>query len=347
MSRSERLLSLLQGMRRHRRPVSGHVLAAEIGVSIRTLYRDIASLQAQGAAIEGEPGIGYIMKPGFMLPPLMFGSEELDALVLGMRLVAERGDRTLAHGALSTLAKISAVLPPELRRELEESALLVGAGKKTPDHTVFPDLLRGAIRAERKLRISYRDPSGVLTQRVVWPFALVYFEQSHVLMRWCELRCASATFVPIESARQNFWRHVTPSASRCFSGSGAAPNTSLVAAYCPVTGSVPATRQRGQFTAWVCPFAGTDPGSQVHFRRLSEIITALHPVGDNCCSSCRSWSGRVLLRICCRKKRIASFAADEARTSGASKRHPSYIETCNDALDRWRNLSSIACYLLR
>jgi predicted DNA-binding transcriptional regulator YafY len=181
-------------MRSHRRPVSGHVLAAETGVSIRTLYRDIASLQAQGAAIAGEPGIGYIMKPGFMLPPLMFGSEELDALVLGMRLVAERGDPSLARGALSTLAKVSAVLPPELRRELEESGLLVGAGRKTPNHTVVPDLLRGAIRVGRKLRISYRAPTGMGSERVVWPFALVYFEQSQVLMCWCELRGAFRNF---------------------------------------------------------------------------------------------------------------------------------------------------------
>ena len=163
-------------------------MADEIGVSIRTLYRDIASLQAQGAAIEGEPGIGYVMKPGFMLPPLMFASEELDALVLGMRWVADRGDRTLANAALSTLAKISAVLPSELRRELQESALLVGAGHKTSRHSIAPDLLRVAIREERKLQITYGDASGAVSQRVVWPFALVYFDQSRVLMCWCELR---------------------------------------------------------------------------------------------------------------------------------------------------------------
>lgn len=127
MARSERLLSLLQVLRRYRRPVRGQALAEELGVSIRTLYRDIASLQAQGAMIEGEPGVGYLMKPGFMLPPMMFRSEELDALVLGMRWVADRCDRTLSDGALSALAKIAAVLPAELRRELEESSLLVGA----------------------------------------------------------------------------------------------------------------------------------------------------------------------------------------------------------------------------
>ncbi|WP_229207164.1 YafY family protein [Duganella sp. Root336D2] len=114
MSRSERLLNLLQVLRRYRRPVSGKVLANELGVSIRTLYRDIASLQAQGPMIEGEPRIGYVMKPDFMLPPLMFGSEELDALVLGMRWVADRCDHTLVEGAMNVLAKVSAVLPAEL-----------------------------------------------------------------------------------------------------------------------------------------------------------------------------------------------------------------------------------------
>lgn len=188
MSRSERLLHLLQVLRHHRRPVSGQALAADTGVSIRTLYRDIASLQAQGADIDGAPGIGYLMRPGFMLPPLMFGTQELDALVLGMRLVAERGDPALAHGARGALAKIAAVLPADLRRELEDTALLVGAAAPLPDHAVDADQLRAAIRTERKLRITYRDPATAVSTRVVWPFALVYFEQVRVLMCWCELR---------------------------------------------------------------------------------------------------------------------------------------------------------------
>ncbi|MFZ6655390.1 helix-turn-helix transcriptional regulator [Undibacterium sp. TJN19] len=188
MSRSERLFKLLQVLRRHRRPVSGITLAGEVGVSIRTLYRDIATLQAQGAGIEGEPGIGYVMKPGFMLPPMMFGAEELDALVLGIRLVVQRGDATLAQGALLALSKINAVLPAELRHELEGSGLLVGAGEQTLQHEVTPALLRQAIRYERKLLITYLDPAGVQTQRTVWPFALVYFDKVRVLMTWCELR---------------------------------------------------------------------------------------------------------------------------------------------------------------
>jgi predicted DNA-binding transcriptional regulator YafY len=188
MSRSERLLQLLEALRRHRLPVSGQALAVETGVSIRTLYRDIASLQAQGAAIEGEAGVGYVMKPGFMLPPLMFGADELDALVLGMRMVAQHGDRVLAQGASHALAKLTAVLPPELRREVETSALLIGPGGKAPAHAVEPHQLRAAIRHEHKLRIDYRDPAGTLSQRVVWPYALVYFDLVRVVMCWCELR---------------------------------------------------------------------------------------------------------------------------------------------------------------
>ena len=194
MSRAERLLQLLQVLRRYRRPVNAQALAEELGVSIRTLYRDIASLQAQGAMIEGEPGVGYVMKPGFMLPPIMFSSEELDALVLGMRWVADRCDKTLSSGALSTLAKIAAVLPAELRRELEESSLLVGAPLTRPDHTISPDLLRAAVRAERKLDMTYVDGAGIQSRRVVWPFALVYFDQARVLMCWCELRADFRNF---------------------------------------------------------------------------------------------------------------------------------------------------------
>lgn len=188
MARSERLFDLLQALRRHRRPVSARVLAEETGVSLRTLYRDIASLQAQGAEIEGAPGVGYVMKPGFLLPPLMFRVDEVDALVLGMRWVADRGDWHLADAALAALAKIAAVLPPELRHELQESALLVARSGEIPRDAIAPDVLRQAVREERKLRLAYRDGAGAPTERVVWPFALAYANQSRVLMCWCELR---------------------------------------------------------------------------------------------------------------------------------------------------------------
>ena len=137
MARSERLLALLQALRRRRRPISGRVLADELGVSLRTLYRDIASLQGQGAEIEGEAGLGYVLKPGFWLPPLMLSGEEIEALVLGARWVGARTDESLALAAHDAIAKISAVLPPSLREDVEASTLIVppseGPGAATLD----------------------------------------------------------------------------------------------------------------------------------------------------------------------------------------------------------------------
>ena len=188
MARSERLFDLLHALRRHRRPVSGNVLAGEIGVSLRTLYRDIASLQALGAAIEGEAGVGYVLKPGFLLPPLMFTPEEIEALVLGSRWVAKHADDQLSGAAQSALARIGAVLPDALRESAEAAALLVGPGAPTPADAVDPVLLRTAIRTERRLALHYHDGAGTASERIVWPFALAYFDSARILLVWCELR---------------------------------------------------------------------------------------------------------------------------------------------------------------
>jgi len=189
MSRAQRLLDLVQVLRRHRRPVSGRKLAAELGVSIRTLYRDIVTLQGQGAPIEGEPGLGYILKPGFMLPPLMFSEEEIEALVLGSRWVADRGDPALALAARDAMAKIVAVLPADLTRRVEDAALILGPGKVAIDAPQL-DLvaIRKAIRAERRAIIGYGDAEGRASERIVWPLALSFFDQVRVLIAWCELR---------------------------------------------------------------------------------------------------------------------------------------------------------------
>ena len=187
MSRAERLLDLIQILRRHRRPVTGQALAEELGISIRTLYRDIASLQAQGAHIEGEPGVGYVLRPGFMLPPLMFSEEEIEALVLGSRWVADRADARLGAAARNALAKITGVLPPDLRDDADTSPLLVGPGELlASSDTEFA--VRRAIRTERKLAITYLDREENATRRTIWPFALGFFDRAHVVVAWCELR---------------------------------------------------------------------------------------------------------------------------------------------------------------
>ncbi|WP_052161273.1 YafY family protein [Hoeflea sp. BAL378] len=188
MSRAERLLDLLQAFRRYKRPVSGAALAAELGVSLRTIYRDIDALKAQGAAIDGEAGVGFVLKPGFMLPPLMFSEEEIEALVLGSRWVAERADQPLGAAALNALAKIAAVLPDDLKAGLDDSALLVVPRERLAAGESELPLIRDAIRAQRKLTIAYADVNGAASRRTIWPIALAFFERSRMIVAWCELR---------------------------------------------------------------------------------------------------------------------------------------------------------------
>lgn len=188
MSRAQRLLDLIQTLRRHRFPVTGAALAGELGISLRTLYRDIATLQAQGASIEGEPGLGYVLRPGFMLPPLMFSEEEIEALVLGSRWVADRGDDRLGAAAGNAIAKIAAVLPADLRASLEASALLVGPSKPGPEEKIDLATIRQSIRTERKVEIAYRDLRDAPSSRTIWPFALAFFDRVRVVVAWCELR---------------------------------------------------------------------------------------------------------------------------------------------------------------
>src|SRR5258708_183391 len=128
MARAQRLLELIQVLRRHRRPVSGETLADELGVPLGPTYRDIQTLIGQGASIDGEAGVGYVLRPGFVLPPLMFSDEEIEALVLGSRWVAQRTDEPLARAAANAIAKIAAVLPDEFRERVDGPGRLAGAG---------------------------------------------------------------------------------------------------------------------------------------------------------------------------------------------------------------------------
>jgi predicted DNA-binding transcriptional regulator YafY len=194
VSRAERLLDLIQTLRRRRYPISGAALADELGISLRTVYRDIETLRSQGARIDGEPGRGYILRPGFLLPPLMFSEDEIEALVLGSRWVADRGDAPLSLAARNALAKIAAVLPTDLRDKLDTSTLLVGPGEPIAAGEIELGVIRQAIRAERKLTINYLDLKGVETTRVIWPIALSFFDRVRVVVAWCESRRAFRHF---------------------------------------------------------------------------------------------------------------------------------------------------------
>jgi predicted DNA-binding transcriptional regulator YafY len=188
LSRSKRLLSLIQLLRGHRFPVSGAQLAQSLEISLRTLYRDIATLQEQGAMIEGASGLGYVLRPGFMLPPLMFTEEEIEALVLGSRWVANRADHQLSESAKTALIKIATVLPHDLRNSLDSNSLMVGPASRKAIETIELSHIRKAIRMEHKLSICYEDLAGIESTRIIWPFTLGYFDDVRMVAGWCELR---------------------------------------------------------------------------------------------------------------------------------------------------------------
>ena len=184
MHRSQRLLNLVQVMRRHRRRVTARVLAEELGISVRTVYRDIQTLIEQGFRITGEAGFGYLLRSGSLLPPLNFADDELEAIVLGLRWAAQRGDPPLTKAAQDALAKIEAVLPLDQQARSEDVPLLAGPGPVL----VRPPMLREALRNELKLRIQYADAQGKQSQRVIWPVAFAFFDSVQVLISWCEAR---------------------------------------------------------------------------------------------------------------------------------------------------------------
>lgn len=188
MSRSERLLQLMQVLRRYRHPVSAESLADELGVSVRSVYRDVQTLRAQGASIEGEAGVGYLLRPGFLLPPLMFTDEELEAMVLGLRLATEHGDDGIGRACVEVVAKLRAVLPKDLRSVVDDVSLLAGPARERPPDGVDLAVVRRSIREQRKARIQYVDPHGAQSTRTLWPLGLAFFERARVVISWCESR---------------------------------------------------------------------------------------------------------------------------------------------------------------
>ncbi|HTA88652.1 MAG TPA: YafY family protein, partial [Polyangiaceae bacterium] len=188
MSRADRLLRLIQLLRRYRQPVSAARLAEELNVSLRSIYRDIQTLRGEGASIDGEPGVGYLLKPGFLLPPLMFTDEEIEALVLGLRLTVVHADDMLGRAAAEVVAKLRAVLPKDLRAVVDETALLAGPALARPPETVELGELRRAIREQKKARIVYTNDRGTQSERVIWPLGLAFFQRVRLLVAWCEMR---------------------------------------------------------------------------------------------------------------------------------------------------------------
>lgn len=195
MSRTSRLLTLLQVLRGKKRPVTAAVLAAELEISERTLYRDIAELTALGAPIYGEAGVGYVLRAGLFLPPLMLNADETEAIVLGLRYVDQRGDDVLSQAAANALAKIADVLDPAAQEALRNPTVLPGPPDfGYPENRVPLNVFREAIRGQAKLHIDYADASQTASQRLIWPLALGFLNEVRVIVAWCELRGAYRTF---------------------------------------------------------------------------------------------------------------------------------------------------------
>ncbi len=190
MDKTERLFAIMDALRRHRRPVTAAALAEEQGVSVRTLYRDVQTLIGLGAPIDGEAGVGYLLKPGFFLPPLMFSAAELEALVLGARWVESRPDPALSAAARNALGKIATATPQDLRDRISDTALWpvrTWSPAPTPPQPVL-GTLRDAIREEQVLTIRYVDEHDATTERDIWAVTLAYYEEKQILVAWCTLR---------------------------------------------------------------------------------------------------------------------------------------------------------------
>lgn len=186
--RADRLMQLIQVLRRARGPITAATISRELEVTIRTVYRDIASLIGNRVPVLGEAGVGYVLGEGFDLPPLMFTPDELEALMLGARIVQQRGDTSLSDAAADAVAKIAAVVPKALRPILLDAPLMSPTCNRPLAERIDAALIRKALREQRKLQISYEDEKGVKTERTIWPVVLGYLEDRRLLVAWCEMR---------------------------------------------------------------------------------------------------------------------------------------------------------------
>ncbi|WP_428485756.1 helix-turn-helix transcriptional regulator [Rhodopila sp.] len=188
MRRADRLFDIIQVLRSAKRPTTAAALAEHLEVTVRTVYRDVATLQARRVPIEGAPGIGYVLRRGFDLPPLMFTTEEVDAIAVGAQLVRRLRDPALQDAAASVLAKVAVVLPDATRAYFALAPFYVSEGSaRVPDGIDLSEI-RGAIRNNRKLRLAYADEQDRRTRRTIWPIAMAYYVDVTLIAAWCELR---------------------------------------------------------------------------------------------------------------------------------------------------------------
>jgi predicted DNA-binding transcriptional regulator YafY len=191
MRRTDRLFDLIQILRDGRLHVASE-MAERLDVSVRTIWRDMATLMASGLPVEGERGVGYILRSPITLPPMILTNPELEALRLGVRLVAERADPGLARAARLLATKIASVTPAPPEGDADE--LFVFTGQEVNRAAPHLPILRKAIRARHRLTITYIDPEGRETHRDIRPLALEFWGRVWTLAAWCEARAGFRSF---------------------------------------------------------------------------------------------------------------------------------------------------------
>jgi len=187
MRRADRLFDVIQVLRTARKPVTAATLAEALEVTVRTIYRDVATLQARRVPIEGAPGLGYVLRKGFDLPPLMFTIDEIEAIAVGARMVQRVRDPGLQQAAARVLDKVTVVLPESLRGHVVDAPVYVSRGDAVTPKVDMAQM-RAAIRNRRKLRIAYVDEQARRTRRTIWPLAMAYYVDVSLIGAWCELR---------------------------------------------------------------------------------------------------------------------------------------------------------------
>ena len=187
MRRADRLFRIVQYLR-GRRLTTAAFLAGRLGVSLRTVYRDVRDLSLSGVPIEGEAGVGYRLRAGFDVPPLMFTLNEIEALAIGARMVEAWGGPVLADSARTAIEKIVAALPAERRVAVEQTRLYAPNFHVDAAAMARLESVRAAIGERRVLRLDYRDSQGRASERQVWPIALYFWGGTWTLGAWCETR---------------------------------------------------------------------------------------------------------------------------------------------------------------
>ncbi|MCZ6616902.1 MAG: YafY family protein [Gammaproteobacteria bacterium] len=187
MRRADRLFQIVLMLGRGR-VLTANGIAERLEVSDRTIYRDVQDLQLSGVPIEGEAGVGYVLRRGYQVPPMMFDEEELQALVFGADVAKSYGDANMAEAADRILAKIDAVLPQRLRPQLTSHRVVV------PDFRISEEVAetlgeaRNAINSQLRLFLDYRNAAEESSERIIWPLTVAYWGRTWTLGGWCELR---------------------------------------------------------------------------------------------------------------------------------------------------------------